>query len=106
MSLSDRCRRTSIRASVFAIAVTALTLAAAVAGASSRVDRAEGISDVVGADVALALESARELGVEMPLTEAGGELYRRSVEQGRAEQVFFATLATLERAAGAEVEKL
>jgi len=57
-------------------------------------------------DVALALESARELAAPLPLSEAAGETYRRAVDEGRAEQVFFATLATLERAAGVEVEKL
>jgi 3-hydroxyisobutyrate dehydrogenase len=57
-------------------------------------------------DVALALESARELGVPLPLAEAAAATYRRAVEEGRGEQVFFATLETLERAAGARVEKL
>jgi 3-hydroxyisobutyrate dehydrogenase-like beta-hydroxyacid dehydrogenase len=57
-------------------------------------------------DVALALESARELAAPLPLAEAAGETYRRAVADGRADQVFFATLATLERAAGVEVEKL
>jgi 3-hydroxyisobutyrate dehydrogenase len=57
-------------------------------------------------DVALALESARELAAQLPLSEAAGATYRRAVDEGRAEQVFFATLATIERAAGAEVEKL
>jgi 3-hydroxyisobutyrate dehydrogenase-like beta-hydroxyacid dehydrogenase len=57
-------------------------------------------------DVALALESARELAAPLPVAEAAGATYRRAVDEGRAEQVFFATLATLERAAGVEVEKL
>jgi 3-hydroxyisobutyrate dehydrogenase-like beta-hydroxyacid dehydrogenase len=57
-------------------------------------------------DVALALESARELSAPLPLAEAAAKTYRRAVDEGRAEQVFFATLATLERAAGAEVEKV
>ena len=34
------------------------------------------------------------------------QTYRRAVDEGRADQVFFATLATLERAAGVEVEKV
>jgi len=57
-------------------------------------------------DVALALESARELAAPLPLAEAAGETYRRAVAEGRADQVFFATLATLERAAGVEVGKV
>ena len=57
-------------------------------------------------DVALALESARELAAPLPLSEAAGATYRRAVDEGHADQVFFATLATLERAAGVEVEKL
>ncbi len=57
-------------------------------------------------DVALALESARNLAAELPLSEAAGHTYRRAVEEGRAEQVFFATLETLERAASTEVEKI
>jgi 3-hydroxyisobutyrate dehydrogenase-like beta-hydroxyacid dehydrogenase len=57
-------------------------------------------------DVALALESARELAAPLPLAEAAALTYRRAVDEGRADQVFFATLATLERAAGVEVEKV
>jgi 3-hydroxyisobutyrate dehydrogenase-like beta-hydroxyacid dehydrogenase len=57
-------------------------------------------------DVALALESARDLGAPLPLSEAAGETYRRAVADGRADQVFFATLQTLEHAAAVEVEKL
>jgi 3-hydroxyisobutyrate dehydrogenase-like beta-hydroxyacid dehydrogenase len=57
-------------------------------------------------DVTLALESARELAAPLPLCEAAAQTYRRAVDDGRADQVFFATLATLERAAGVEVEKI
>jgi len=57
-------------------------------------------------DVALALASARDLGATLPLAEAAADTYRRAVEEGRGEKVFFATLETLERAAGAVVEKL
>jgi hypothetical protein len=35
---------------------------------------------------------------------AAAWIRRRAVDDGRADQVFFATLATLERAAGVEVE--
>ena len=57
-------------------------------------------------DVALALASARDLGAPLPLAEAAAQTYRRAVEEGRSDKVFFATLETLERAAGVEVEKL
>jgi 3-hydroxyisobutyrate dehydrogenase-like beta-hydroxyacid dehydrogenase len=57
-------------------------------------------------DVALALASARELGAPLPLAEAAAATYRRAVEEGRADKVFFATLETLERAAGTAVEKV
>jgi 3-hydroxyisobutyrate dehydrogenase len=56
-------------------------------------------------DVALALESARNLGVSMPLTEAGHAVYRRARESGLGDEVFYATLKTLEEAAGIEVSK-
>jgi 3-hydroxyisobutyrate dehydrogenase len=57
-------------------------------------------------DVALALASARDLGAPLPLAEAASQTYHRAADEGRADQVFFATLQTLERAAGVEVEKL
>jgi len=57
-------------------------------------------------DVSLALESARDLGVPMPVTRAAHDTYRRAVEQGLGAQVFFATLQAIERAAGVEVPKL
>jgi 3-hydroxyisobutyrate dehydrogenase-like beta-hydroxyacid dehydrogenase len=53
-------------------------------------------------DVALALESARELGVPMPMTEAGHAVYQRAREGGLGDEVFYATLKTLEEAAGVE----
>jgi 3-hydroxyisobutyrate dehydrogenase-like beta-hydroxyacid dehydrogenase len=56
-------------------------------------------------DVALALESARELGVPMPLTEAGHAVYQRAREGGLGDEVFYATLKTLEEAAGVEFPK-
>ncbi len=57
-------------------------------------------------DVALAVASARELGAPLPLSEAAAHTYRRAVDEGRADKVFFATLETLERGANTTVEKL
>jgi 3-hydroxyisobutyrate dehydrogenase len=57
-------------------------------------------------DVALALESARKLGVSMPMTEAGHAVYQRAREGGLGDEVFYATLKTLEEAAGIGVPKL
>jgi 3-hydroxyisobutyrate dehydrogenase-like beta-hydroxyacid dehydrogenase len=56
-------------------------------------------------DVALALESANNLGVPMPLTEAGHSVYRRACDAGLGNEVFYATLKTLEDAAGTQVSK-
>lgn len=56
-------------------------------------------------DVALALESADKLGVPMPMTEAGHSVYRRAREAGLGDEVFYATLKTLEDAAGTQVSK-
>lgn len=57
-------------------------------------------------DVALALESARELGVPMPMTEAGHAIYQRAREGGLGDEVFYATLKTLEEAADVENSEL
>lgn len=57
-------------------------------------------------DVALAVESARALGLTLPLAEAGLGSYRRAVAQGDGERVFFSTLRALEADAGVEVSKL
>jgi 2-hydroxymethylglutarate dehydrogenase len=57
-------------------------------------------------DVALALESARKLGVSMPMTKAGHAVYQRAREGGLGDEVFYATLKTLEEAAGIEVPNL
>jgi len=57
-------------------------------------------------DVALAVASARDLGAPLPLAEAAAQTYHRAVEEGRGAKVFFATLETLERAAGTKVEEL
>jgi 3-hydroxyisobutyrate dehydrogenase-like beta-hydroxyacid dehydrogenase len=57
-------------------------------------------------DVALALDSARELRVPLPVTAAAHGVYAESVARGLGPKVFFATLQTLEAAAGVEVPKL
>ncbi len=54
-------------------------------------------------DVHLALESAREFGVSLPVTEAAHGVYADAVDAGLAEQVFFATLKEIERRAGVEL---
>ena len=55
---------------------------------------------------ARARERARARRAAAAREAAAADTYRRAVEEGRADKVFFATLATLERAAGVEVEKL
>jgi 3-hydroxyisobutyrate dehydrogenase-like beta-hydroxyacid dehydrogenase len=57
-------------------------------------------------DLAVALESARALGVTMPLTEAARGVYRQAVDAGLGDKVFYATLLALEQTAGAQVAKL
>jgi 3-hydroxyisobutyrate dehydrogenase-like beta-hydroxyacid dehydrogenase len=57
-------------------------------------------------DVALALDSARELAVPMPVVAAAHQTYLRACAQGLGSQVFFATLRAIEAAAGHEVPKL
>jgi 3-hydroxyisobutyrate dehydrogenase-like beta-hydroxyacid dehydrogenase len=57
-------------------------------------------------DVGVALESARDLGVPMPVTEAAGAVYRNAIAKGLGEKVFFATLQALEQDAGVEVARL
>jgi 3-hydroxyisobutyrate dehydrogenase-like beta-hydroxyacid dehydrogenase len=57
-------------------------------------------------DVALALDSARELATPMPVVAAAHQTYLQAKAQGHGARVFFATLRALEAAAGAEVPKL
>jgi len=57
-------------------------------------------------DVALALDSARELETPMPVVAAAHQTYVQAKAQGHGGKVFFATLRALEAAAGAEVPKL
>lgn len=54
-------------------------------------------------DVGLALETARELGVAMPVTEAGHGTYAAGVAEGRGAKLFTATLEILEERAGITV---
>lgn len=57
-------------------------------------------------DVAVALESARSLGVAMPTTTAAHGVYRAAVDDGLGDKVFTATLLALESWAGVEVPPL
>ena len=56
--------------------------------------------------MALALDSARELAVPMPVVAAAHQTYLQALAQGLGAQVFFATLRAVEAAAGHEVPKL
>ncbi len=57
-------------------------------------------------DIAVALESARALGVAMPGTEAAYGVYESALEEGYGDEVFTATLKVLERQAETEVARL
>ena len=57
-------------------------------------------------DVAVALASARALGVAMPTTEAAHAVYRAAIDDGLGDKVFTATLRTLEERSGVEVARL
>jgi 3-hydroxyisobutyrate dehydrogenase len=50
-------------------------------------------------DVRLALESATDLSVPMPLTAAAHQTYRHALDAGLGDKSFIATLQTLETAA-------
>jgi len=62
--------------------------------------------DLAEKDLALALETARGLGTPMPVTSAAHQTYLRAVAAGLGQQVFFATLAAVESAAGVEVPEV
>jgi len=62
--------------------------------------------DIAAKDLRLAVESAHEAGVEVPLTEAAADVYAASAEHGDAQLVFHATLRELERRAGVELPPL
>jgi 3-hydroxyisobutyrate dehydrogenase len=57
-------------------------------------------------DVALALASAKGLGVPMPVIEAAHSTYARALELGLGKKLFAATLLAVEDAAGVEVTKV
>ncbi len=54
-------------------------------------------------DIALALESARSLGVPMPVSAAAHQTYLEALTAGHGGENFFATLQAIERRAGVEV---
>jgi 3-hydroxyisobutyrate dehydrogenase-like beta-hydroxyacid dehydrogenase len=56
-------------------------------------------------DIALALESARSLGVPMPVATAAHQTYLEALTAGHGGENFFATLQAIERRAGIEVPK-
>lgn len=51
-------------------------------------------------DVRLALDTASDLGVDMPMTLANHETLKRAIELGQGDKFFLATLVALEEAAG------
>lgn len=74
--------------------------------ALSRAFEAPGFSlGLAEKDVGLALETARDLGVPMPVTSAAHATYAAGVAEGRSEKLFTATLETLEAGAGIVVPK-
>ena len=54
-------------------------------------------------DIGLCLEAARDLDVPMPVANAVGQWYTRSLVRGRGNKSWFATLATIEEDAGVDV---
>jgi 3-hydroxyisobutyrate dehydrogenase len=54
-------------------------------------------------DIGLCLEAGRDLNVPMPVAQAVGQWYTRSLVRGRGNQSWFATLATIEEDAGTHV---
>jgi 3-hydroxyisobutyrate dehydrogenase len=54
-------------------------------------------------DIGLCLEAARDLEVPMPVANAIGQWYTRSLVRGRGNQSWFATLATIEEDAAVDV---
>ncbi|MGR8947891.1 MAG: NAD(P)-dependent oxidoreductase [Gammaproteobacteria bacterium] len=62
--------------------------------------------EIAAKDVAVALESANELGASMPLTKAASDVYTQALDLGLAKKDFFATVKVLEQAANVEVPPL
>lgn len=54
-------------------------------------------------DIGLCLDAAKDLEVPMPVAQAVGQWYTRSMVRGRGNQSWFATLATIEEDAGTQV---
>lgn len=54
-------------------------------------------------DIGLCLDAAKDLEVPMPVAQAVGQWYTRSLVRGRGNQSWFATLATIEEDAGTQV---
>jgi 3-hydroxyisobutyrate dehydrogenase-like beta-hydroxyacid dehydrogenase len=54
-------------------------------------------------DIGLCLDAAKDLEVPMPVAQAVGQWYTRSLVRGRGNQSWFATLATIEEDAGTHV---
>lgn len=61
---------------------------------------------IASKDVGVALASGKELGVDMPLTEAADGVYQQALAQGLGKEDFFATAKVLESAAGIEIPPL
>ena len=61
---------------------------------------------IAAKDVAVALESARDLGVSMPMTEAANAIYQQALASGLDEKDFFATVKVLEQMANVELPPL
>ena len=61
---------------------------------------------IAAKDVAVALDSARDMGVAMPMTEAANDVYQQAMEAGLAQKDFFATIKILEQMAEVELAPL
>ena len=62
--------------------------------------------DIAAKDLHLAVASADEAGVDVPLTRAAADVYAAAADHGDARLVFHATLRELERRAGIELSPL
>ena len=61
---------------------------------------------IAAKDVAVALDSARALGAEMPMTAAASAVYQMALARGLGREDFFATVKVLEEAAGVSLPPL
>lgn len=62
--------------------------------------------DIAAKDLRLAVDSAEEAGVDVPLTRAAADVYAAAASHGDAQLVFHATLRELERRSGIELPPL